>query len=175
MDIIWNTPIIIKIVGVFALILLLIRRKQQLGTAFMAGAVLLGLWGGMGIRELVGSIATTMLEIKTLLLSAVVVFILILSRSLDSLGQMQRLLRSFQGLVNNVRFNLVVFPALIGLLPMPGGAIFFLAPPGRWFNGSDLKGIYLSPSSSSRSTRRSTLPTGETGTASRNSTTLGLL
>ena len=124
MEIIWNTPIIIKIVGVFALILFLIRRKQQLGTAFMAGAVLLGLWCGMGIGELAASIATTMLEIKTLLLSAVVVLILILSRSLDSLGQMKRLLSSFQGLVNNVRFNLVVFPALIGLLPMPGGAIF---------------------------------------------------
>ena len=111
MEIIWNTPIIIKIVGVFALVLFLIRRKQQLGTAFLAGAVLLGLWCGMSIGELTGSIATTMLDTKTLLLSTVVVLILILSRSLDTLGQMKRLLNSFQGLVSNVRFNLVVFPA----------------------------------------------------------------
>ena len=37
---------------------------------------------------------------------------------------MQRLLEHFQGLLRNAGLNLVVFPALIGLLPMPGGAIF---------------------------------------------------
>jgi len=37
---------------------------------------------------------------------------------------MQRLLASFQGLVSNPRLNLTIFPALIGLLPMPGGAVF---------------------------------------------------
>jgi len=37
---------------------------------------------------------------------------------------MKRLLTNFQGLISNPRINLVVFPALIGLLPMPGGAIF---------------------------------------------------
>jgi integral membrane protein (TIGR00529 family) len=37
---------------------------------------------------------------------------------------MQRLLASFQGLVSSPRLNLTIFPALIGLLPMPGGAVF---------------------------------------------------
>ena len=39
-------------------------------------------------------------------------------------GQMQRLLENFRGLITNIRINLIIFPALIGLLPMPGGAIF---------------------------------------------------
>jgi integral membrane protein (TIGR00529 family) len=39
-------------------------------------------------------------------------------------GQMQRMLKNFQGLVASPRLNLIIFPALIGLLPMPGGAIF---------------------------------------------------
>jgi integral membrane protein (TIGR00529 family) len=39
-------------------------------------------------------------------------------------GQMQRMLKNFQGLVSSPRLNLVIFPALIGLLPMPGGAVF---------------------------------------------------
>jgi hypothetical protein len=37
---------------------------------------------------------------------------------------MARLLDRFKGLIRNPRVNLVTFPALIGLLPMPGGAIF---------------------------------------------------
>jgi len=39
-------------------------------------------------------------------------------------GRMERLLERFQGLVRAPRLNLIVFPALIGLLPMPGGAVF---------------------------------------------------
>jgi hypothetical protein len=43
---------------------------------------------------------------------------------MEKAGQMQRLLISFQGLVSSPRLNLTIFPALIGLLPMPGGAAF---------------------------------------------------
>ena len=114
----------LKVSVVFALILLLIRKKFQLGTAMLVGAITLGLWCRMSIGELSYSIATTMLDLKTILLSLVVVLILILSRSLECFEQMKRLLSSFKGLVSNDRFNLVLFPALIGLLPMPGGAIF---------------------------------------------------
>jgi hypothetical protein len=39
-------------------------------------------------------------------------------------GQMQRMLKNFQGLVASPRLNLIIFPALIGLLPMPGGDNF---------------------------------------------------
>ena len=124
MDIIWGIPILIKVCVVFALILVLIRKKYQLGTAMIAGAILLGVWCRMSVEELTYSIATTMLDVKTILLSLVVVLILILSRSLERFEQMKRLLISFKGLIRNDRFNLVLFPALIGLLPMPGGAIF---------------------------------------------------
>ncbi|PID58211.1 hypothetical protein CSB45_03850 [candidate division KSB3 bacterium] len=124
MDILWGTPILLKVSLVFVQILLLIRKKFQLGTAMIAGALVLGLWCRMSAGELAYSIATTMLDVKTILLSLVVVLILILSRSLEHLEQMKRLLTSFKGLVSNDRFNLVLFPALIGLLPMPGGAIF---------------------------------------------------
>jgi integral membrane protein (TIGR00529 family) len=61
---------------------------------------------------------------KTLSLAAVVSLILILSHSLEAVGQMQRLLDRFQGLIRIQAINIVIFPALIGLLPMPGGAIF---------------------------------------------------
>ncbi len=124
MELVFNIPIIIKIIGVFSLILVLIRYKYSLGTALLAGALLLGLWCRMNLSQITNSMGTTIIQTKTIMLNAIVILILILSHSMDTLDQMKRLLSSFQGLVKNAKFNLVVFPALIGLLPMPGGAIF---------------------------------------------------
>ena len=124
MNIFWNAPILIKIAVVFGLVLFLIRRKYHLGTALLAGSVLLGIWCKMNPIEILKSMGMALIDPKTVMLTAVVVLILILSRAMDRLEQMKRLLSSFQGLINNTKFNLVVFPALIGLLPMPGGAIF---------------------------------------------------
>jgi integral membrane protein (TIGR00529 family) len=124
MELFWNIPIILKIAGVFGLILLLIRRKYHLGTALLAGSALLGFWSRMNPTEILASMGAGLVQIKMLMLSAIVVLILILSRSLDKVQQMKRLLSTFQGLIKNAKFNLIVFPALIGLLPMPGGAIF---------------------------------------------------
>ncbi len=124
MQLFWDIPIIFKIAGVFSMVLFLIRRKQHLGTALLAGSVLLGLWCRMKPGEIAASMGVTLIQTRTIMLNAIVVQILILSHSMDKLEQMKRLLGSFQGLVQNVKFNLVLFPALIGLLPMPGGAIF---------------------------------------------------
>ncbi|GAK57790.1 hypothetical protein U27_04757 [Candidatus Vecturithrix granuli] len=124
MEFFWNIPIILKIVGVFSLILFLIRRKYHLGTALLAGSILLGFWCRMNPVEILASMGAGLAQIRTIMLSAIVVLILILSRSLERVEQMKRLLSSFQGLVKNPKFNLIVFPSLIGLLPMPGGAIF---------------------------------------------------
>lgn len=124
MEFFWNIPIILKIVGVFTLVLFFIRLKYHLGTALLAGSVLLGFWCRMNPVEILSSMVWGLIQIKTIMLSAIVVLILILSRSLDRVEQMKRLLLSFQGLVKNAKFNLIVFPSLIGLLPMPGGAIF---------------------------------------------------
>ena len=124
MHIIFEIPVIVKLLGVFALIVLLIRVKQPLGTAFLSGAIALGLWSQMSVLQIASSIGTSVIQAKTLLLTLMIVLILILSHSLERFGQMQRLLAAFQGLLRNAKLNLVMFPALIGLLPMPGGAIF---------------------------------------------------
>ncbi len=124
MNIIFEIPVIVKLLIVFALILLLIRAKQPLGSAFLAGAVALGLWSQMSILRIATSFGATIIHGQTIFLTAIIVLILILSHSLKKFGQMERLLEAFQGLLRNAKLNLVMFPALIGLLPMPGGAIF---------------------------------------------------
>jgi hypothetical protein len=117
-------PAIVRILLVFCLILVAIKRNWSLGNAFMVGSAALAVVFGMSPWAIVKSAGGSMVHPKTLSLTVVVSLILVFSHSLEKSGQMKRLLESFKGLLRSPRLNLVVFPALIGLLPMPGGAIF---------------------------------------------------
>jgi len=124
MSIFDNIAALLKMALVFFIILLAIRRRFSLGSAFLLGAAGLGLIFGAGPLASLKSILGSMIHPKALSLALIVSLILVLSHSMEMAGQMRRLLDSFQGLIRSPRINMVVFPALIGLLPMPGGAIF---------------------------------------------------
>jgi len=119
-----SIPAILRVGFVFAILLIGIRKKLSFGNAFLLGAIVLGVVFGLTPAAIIRSIIASITHPKTLSLAIVVSLILLLSHSLEQAGQMQRLLESFQGLVKSPRLNVVAFPALIGLLPMPGGAIF---------------------------------------------------
>lgn len=119
-----TVPAILRVGIVFVFVLFAIRRKLSLGNAFMMGALILSILFGMHAFDTLTSMLGSILYLKTLCLAVIVGLILILSSSMETAGQMKRLLARFQGLVSNPRLNLIIFPALIGLLPMPGGAVF---------------------------------------------------
>ncbi len=124
MDAALTLPAIVRILLVFAAVLASLRFRLSLWIAFFSGSLLLGVLFGMGPGEIAGSCIASLVHPKTLSLAAVVCLILVLSYSMERSGQMKRLLDSFQGLIGSPSVNLVTFPALIGLLPMPGGAVF---------------------------------------------------
>jgi integral membrane protein (TIGR00529 family) len=109
---------------VFALVLICIRKKLSLGNAFLLGAIFISVLFGLKPLAMLKSMLVSILDPKTLSIAVIVSLILVLSNSMEMAGQMQRLLEKFRGLVSSPRLNLVTFPALIGLLPMPGGAAF---------------------------------------------------
>ena len=124
MTILNQIPALLRVGIVFVLVLIAIRKKLSLGNAFLLGALALGVFFGESPRTITSSVAGSLLDPKTVSLALIVSLILILSNSMEKAGQMQRLLTSFRGLVSSPRLNLTIFPALIGLLPMPGGAVF---------------------------------------------------
>jgi hypothetical protein len=124
MTLLEHIPAIIKMIMIFFLVLICIRKKLSLGNAFLLGTLFLSFLFGLKPRATVTSIFASITDPKTLSIAAVVSLILVLSSSMELAGQMQRMLKNFQGLVSSPRLNLVIFPALIGLLPMPGGAVF---------------------------------------------------
>jgi len=124
MSVILNIPAIVRILIAFVCILIAIRKEVSLGNAFVLGAILIGVLFGLEPGAMLSSAVGSILMPKTLSLSVVVTLILVLSSSMETGGHMTRLLDSFRGLVANPRLNLALFPSLIGLLPMPGGAVF---------------------------------------------------
>jgi integral membrane protein (TIGR00529 family) len=124
MDILLNISPLIKLAGVFVLIVALIRLRLSIGAALTTGAAVMGLWFGLSLFELAGAMARSLVAERTVTLCAVIALILVLSHAMEKTGQMKRLLEAFRGMSGNARLNLAIFPALIGLLPMPGGAIF---------------------------------------------------
>ncbi len=119
-----HIPAVIRLAFVFVFILICIRKKLSLGNAFLIGAIALGLAFDLGPTAIARAVVASVMDPKTLALAVVVSLILVLSDSMEVAGQMKRLLDNFQGMIAAPRINLVVFPALIGLLPMPGGAVF---------------------------------------------------
>jgi len=124
MSIVLELPAIVRILLVFVAILLAIRLKLSLGNAFLLGSILLGFLFGFSTRPILSSMVKSIIDPKTLSLALIVSLILVLSNSMEITGQMRRMLDHFRGLIADARINLMIFPALIGLLPMPGGAVF---------------------------------------------------
>ncbi len=124
MSIIMNIPAIVRILIIFVCILMAIRKNVSLGNAFILGAILIGVLFGLRPGAMFFSAVSSVLMPKTLSLAVVVTLILVLSSSMEKGGHMPRLLDNFRGLVINPRTIVALFPSLIGLLPMPGGAVF---------------------------------------------------
>ena len=139
-----SIPAVIRVFAVFAVILFAIRIRLSLGNAFLVGALLLSFLFTMPITDLLIALGKAVVYPKTLSLAGIVSLILILSNSMELTGQMQRMLDSFKGLIAKPRLNLVVFPALIGLLPMPGGAVFSAPMVKQLGEASSFSGAQLS-------------------------------
>jgi len=124
MHFLFNISPLIKLVGIFIFVIVLIRKRLSLGVALSAGSISLGLWFRLSPWQIGASMVGSLAASRTYVLIVVVTLILILSHAMEKTGQMKRLLDSFTGISQNIRLNLALFPAIIGLLPMPGGAIF---------------------------------------------------
>jgi uncharacterized protein len=117
-------PVLLKVLIVFGLVLGLNRFRFQLSYSLVAGSLVLGLWMGMSPLHWLQTALQSMTRFQTVSLVLIVGLILVLSRIMDGAGQMQRLVESFTRLTRDPRTIGSVMTAMIGLLPMPGGALF---------------------------------------------------
>ncbi len=113
-----------KIALSFSLILVLQRLRLPLSACIFLGGVVLGLIMGMMPWGILRAAAGNAFALQSVSFLTIVAIIMVLSRLKEASGQLDRIVSAFNRAAGNRRAALVVMPALIGLLPMPGGALF---------------------------------------------------
>jgi len=119
-----HIPALIKVLSCFGLMLALNRLRLHLSLCLFIGAAAVGFWMGLSPEGVVRSLGASLSSLETLQLVAIICLILVVSQLMKISGQLDRIVQKFVAVVQDVSTVSVVMPALIGLLPMPGGALF---------------------------------------------------
>ncbi len=119
----WIVPFI-KLIIVFGCMLAGMRFKLGLGFSVLLGSILLMPLFGVGLGSWFLAAWNALTSEKALFLVAIVATIMALSKLLEITGQAERLMDALGERFHRPSLALMFFPALIGLLPMPGGAVF---------------------------------------------------
>ena len=115
---------LIKVFATFACMLAGMRARLGIGWSILAGSLAMALMFGLSATDWLAAAAAGAGQAKCLLLAAIVVLVLMLSFWLEATGQTFRLMEALARYLPNPSLRLIFFPLLIGLLPMPGGAVF---------------------------------------------------
>lgn len=115
---------LLKILGVLAGLIGLLKVRCPLGLALVAAAVGIGLLFGAAPAEIARVSWREASRLPTLDLAATLAAIVVLSDLMQRTGQFRRISEAASGMVRDPRTAMAALPTLIGLLPMPGGALF---------------------------------------------------
>jgi integral membrane protein (TIGR00529 family) len=114
---------LLKLLLVFLLILLLIKKKISLGLSILLGGLFLGLLFGLPFFEMFKYMGVAVIEWPTIHLLIIVLLILIFGEFLKYLKSLESLSTGLENLFRSTKLLLMFLPAVVGLLPMPAGAM----------------------------------------------------
>jgi integral membrane protein (TIGR00529 family) len=108
---------------VFAVIVVALRRKVPVGVTLFAAGLLVALLFQVSVARLIEGYWQMVSSIRFLSLTGVIVFVTTLGQLLKSQGYLERLSGVFGGVWGGQKTAVMVLPAMVGLMPMPGGAL----------------------------------------------------
>jgi hypothetical protein len=118
-----DAPALVKVLGSLALILIFKPLCRSLLAALLIGAVTLGFWSGHGPAGVAAIAGRQFLRLDNYMLLLVVAEVIWLSSQMAHTGLMDDLVAAVRARLPR-EGAMAVLPAVIGLLPMPGGALF---------------------------------------------------
>jgi len=118
-----DIPLIIKVLASLGVIMLLSKWMKHLHFPILAGALFLGISCGHNLQNISSIAIERAFSRNNCYMIAVVVMIICLSSQMSEAGIMKKLVIRVRARVSQ-RTAMGLLPALIGLLPMPGGALF---------------------------------------------------
>lgn len=133
-------PAILKVLIVFALMLLMARCRVQLGLAIAAGGLVLNLWAGRGASVVAADLARALANPELWLFVIITALIIEVGRYLTEGRNSEEILAATRrwGGRHGATCTLMAVPAVIGLIPMPAGALFsapFVQQAGKTIRG----------------------------------------
>lgn len=105
----------------FMLVVALVRRGVDFSASIFIGAIFIAITNQLTPTMFFESIRNA-INIDTINLEVLVIFINIIGLIMERTGQINKIVESFKTLLNS-RGTAAVIPTVIGLLPMPGGAL----------------------------------------------------
>ena len=118
-----HIPAYIKVGLALAGILLANRFGLSLGFAILLFSVVLSIWSGTGMSGIWFQVASFE-DSENYLLPVVILLLLFFTAALDQTGRMERTVSALKNWIKSKKILLAGLPALVGLLPMPAGALF---------------------------------------------------
>lgn len=115
---------IIKITSVLIIIVILVKRKWNLGVVMALSSVILAILYYLAPLDFLNAFYSAATDKTTVSLVVALTLIRIFENVMRKNGVMQQMMDSFRGMVMDRRILMASMPALIGLLPSMGGALF---------------------------------------------------
>jgi integral membrane protein (TIGR00529 family) len=115
---------LIKIIAVLTVLVLLLRKKLNFGAVMLVGAVMLGLLYRTPPQTFLTGVFHAVLAPTSLEMTAALVFTMIIENILRTTGTLKRMVESLGRILPDARLIMAAMPAMIGMLPSPGGAVF---------------------------------------------------
>ena len=120
---------VLKIVVIIAGIIVLIRLKVALSITLIVSSLVLGIMFQLPAVDLFNGALRAFLSLENMKLVIALELVLLFSAVLKENGAMNRAISALSGVMRDARFTVAIIPAIIGLLPVVGGAM--LSAP-RW-------------------------------------------
>jgi hypothetical protein len=122
-DMLLSVPYLVRIILSLFCILVFQKLTKSLEIALVAGIIIIAFWTGHSPGSLAAVSLERMLSLDTLFLVLVIAGVIWLSSMMSEAGIMKDLVASLRSRLSK-RATLAALPAVVGLLPMPAGALF---------------------------------------------------
>lgn len=115
---------LIKIVIAFIVVVFFLLRKVNLGYCLLLGSLALGILFGIQLTDYFKFIILAFKDPSNQRLIITLSTILILANVMGETKQLERIVSLARKVIRNPKIVITAMPALIGFLPIPGGALF---------------------------------------------------
>jgi integral membrane protein (TIGR00529 family) len=113
----------LKLIGIMAAIVLALRKRVPVGITLFGAGLLAALLFLVPVEALLHGYLNLIASTSFIFLTALVILVTVLGTLLKELGYLSRLADACQGLYGGSRTAVAIIPGLVGLMPMPGGAL----------------------------------------------------